>query len=122
MDTKQSHIINGHMPVKLKDGEKPIRANGKMFVIDGGLSKAYQKKTGIAGYTLIFTSRRLMLAEHSPFHLEKEKAAHVHIVETVEKRITAGQTDIGKELQVRIDDLKELADAYQKGHLKERIQ
>ena len=122
MDTKQSHIINGHMPVKLKDGEKPIRANGKMFVIDGGLSKAYQKKTGIAGYTLIFTSRRLMLAEHSPFHLEKEKAAHVHIVETVEKRITVGQTDIGKELQVRIDDLKELADAYQKGHLKERIQ
>ncbi len=59
-----SHIINGHVPVKIKDGETPVKAGGKLFIIDGGLSKAYQSKTGIAGYTLIFNSRHLALAEH----------------------------------------------------------
>ena len=67
LPTKGSHIINGHMPVKIKSGETPIRAGGKLFIIDGGLSKAYQERTGIAGYTLIFNSHHLALAEHKPF-------------------------------------------------------
>lgn len=72
LTTTGSHIINGHVPVKIKDGETPIKAGGKLFIIDGGLSKAYQGKTGIAGYTLIFNSRHLALAEHKPFDPKKE--------------------------------------------------
>ena len=59
-----SHIINGHVPVKIKEGESPVKAGGKLFIIDGGLSKAYQSRTGIAGYTLIYNSNHLGLAEH----------------------------------------------------------
>lgn len=73
LPTKGSHIINGHMPVKIKSGETPIRAGGKLFIIDGGLSKAYQERTGIAGYTLIFNSHHLALAEHKPFDPERER-------------------------------------------------
>lgn len=72
LTTTGSHIINGHVPVKIKDGETPIKAGGKLFIIDGGLSKAYQGKTGIAGYTLIFNSRHLALAEHKPFDPKKK--------------------------------------------------
>ena len=121
LPTKGSHIINGHMPVKIKSGETPIRAGGKLFIIDGGLSKAYQERTGIAGYTLIFNSHHLELAEHKPFDPERERTPKVSIVEKMQKRITVADTDEGKELAGRIEDLKELLKAYRSGLLKERI-
>lgn len=121
LPTKGSHIINGHMPVKIKSGETPIRARGKLFIIDGGLSKAYQERTGIAGYTLIFNSHHLALAEHKPFDPERERTPKVYIVEKMQKRITVADTDEGKELAGRIEDLKELLKAYRSGLLKERI-
>ena len=121
LPTKGSHIINGHMPVKIKSGETPIRAGGKLFIIDGGLSKAYQEGTGIAGYTLIFNSHHLALAEHKPFDPERERTPKVYIVEKMQKRITVADTDEGKELAGRIEDLKELLKAYRSGLLKERV-
>ena len=121
LPTNGSHIINGHMPVKIKSGETPIRAGGKLFIIDGGLSKAYQERTGIAGYTLIFNSHHLALAEHKPFDPERERTPKVYIVEKMQKRITVADTDEGKELAGRIEDLKELLKAYRSGLLKERV-
>lgn len=121
LPTKGSHIINGHMPVKIKSGETPIRAGGKLFIIDDGLSKAYQERTGIAGYTLIFNSHHLALAEHKPFDPERERTPKVYIVEKMQKRITVADTDEGKELAGRIEDLKELLKAYRSGLLKERV-
>lgn len=117
-----SHIINGHVPVKMKDGERPVKANGKLFIIDGGLSKAYQTKTGIAGYTLIYNSRHLALAEHKPFHPDKENSPKVYIVEKVVNRVMVADTDRGKELAGRISDLKELVSAYREGILKEKTE
>ena len=121
LPTKGSHIINGHMPVKIKSGETPIRVGGMLFIIDGGLSKAYQERTGIAGYTLIFNSHHLALAEHKPFDPERERTPKVYIVEKMQKRITVADTDEGKELAGRIEDLKELLKAYRSGLLKERV-
>ena len=114
-----SHIINGHVPVKIKDGEKPVKAGGKLYIIDGGLSKAYQSKTGIAGYTLIYNSNHLALAEHKPFHRDQESTPKVYITEKMANRIRVADTDLGKELAGRIDDLKELVAAYRAGVLKE---
>lgn len=118
---KGGHIINGHVPVKIKDGETPIKANGKLYIIDGGLSKAYQSKTGIAGYTLIYNSNHLALAEHKPFLPGKENTPKVTIVEKMKTRVMVGDTDLGKELAARIDDLKELVNAYREGILKEKM-
>lgn len=114
-----SHIINGHVPVKIKDGETPVKANGKLFIIDGGLSKAYQGKTGIAGYTLIYNSLHLALAEHTPFDPASERTPRVVIVEQMKERIRVADTDKGKELAEAIADLKELVTAYRKGEIKE---
>lgn len=122
LSAKGSHIINGHVPVKIKDGETPVKANGKLFIIDGGLSKAYQSKTGIAGYTLIFNSRHLALAEHRPFDPSLESTPKVSIVEKMQNRIMVADTDIGKDLARRIEDLKELVAAYREGILKEKVQ
>ena len=116
---KGSHIINGHVPVKIKDGESPVKANGKLFVIDGGLSKAYQSCTGIAGYTLIYNSRHLALAEHKPFDPEQESTPKVFIVEKMKNRIMVADTDKGKELSASIEDLKELVAAFRRGDIKE---
>ena len=116
-----SHIINGHVPVKIKDGEKPVKAGGKLYIIDGGLSKAYQSRTGIAGYTLIYNSNHLALAEHKPFSPDKENMPKVYITENVPKRVRVADTDLGKELAERIVDLKELVAAYRAGELKEKI-
>ena len=122
-----SHIINGHVPVKLIDGESPIKANGKVYVTDGGIAKAYQSKTGIAGYTLIFNSRHLSMAEHKPFNNDletiilHENTPTVRTVEVMKKRVTVAETDIGKDLQTQIDDLKGLLNAYRVGTIKERI-
>lgn len=119
---KGSHIINGHIPVKIKDGESPVKANGKLFIIDGGLSKAYQSTTGIGGYTLIYNSRHLALAEHKPFVKGKGTSPAVHIVEQVRKRVLVADTDIGKDLAERIEDLKALLVAYREGIIKEKVE
>lgn len=121
LSTDCSHIINGHVPVKIKDGETPVKAEGKLYIIDGGLSKAYQSKTGIAGYTLIFNSRHLALAEHKPFCPGKKNTPRVTIVEKMKKRVMVGDTDLGEELTEKINDLKELAAAYREGVIKEKI-
>lgn len=115
-----SHIINGHVPVKIKDGEKPVKAGGKLYIIDGGLSKAYQKTTGIAGYTLIYNSNHLALAEHKPFVPGQENTPTVHITETMKTRIRVADTDLGRDMAERIRDLKELVAAYRAGELKEK--
>ncbi|MBS5283784.1 MAG: fructose-1,6-bisphosphatase [Clostridiales bacterium] len=117
-----SHIINGHVPVKLKDGEKPMKAGGKLFIIDGGLSKAYQSTTGIAGYTLIYNSHHLALAEHMPFDPKKDSTPRVSVVEKVKSRVMVADTDRGRELKGQIADLKELVAAYREGKIKERVE
>jgi fructose-1,6-bisphosphatase-3 len=122
-----SHIINGHVPVKVRKGEVPIKASGKLFIIDGGFSKAYQKETGIAGYTLISNSWGLKLVSHEPFE-SREKAisegkdilSSSRIVEDVKNRTRVRDTDIGRELQRQVNDLKKLLNAYRKGMIKER--
>ena len=115
------HIINGHVPVKIKDGETPVKANGKLFIIDGGLSKAYQKQTGIAGYTLIYNSHHLALAEHKPFDPNGENTPRVSIVEKMKNRVMVVDTDKGCDLQDRIEDLKELVAAFRRGDIKEAV-
>lgn len=121
-----SHIINGHVPVAVKKGESPVKCNGKLLIIDGGFSKAYQSKTGIAGYTLIYNSYGLVLAAHEPFEsMEKtvltETCIHSHVVmeQNVVKRKTVGDTDTGKVLRENIAELEELLEAYRSGCLVE---
>ena len=125
IDPQIGHIICGHIPVKFKAGESPIKANGKLFIIDGGLSKAYQKTTGIAGYTLRYSSYGLTLVAHEPFTSrenaivdETDLHSEIQIVEKVErKRIK--DTDKGKELMIQISDLEKLLEAYKNGTLSE---
>lgn len=120
MDEEKGHIINGHVPVKIKDGESPVKADGKLFVIDGGISKAYQKTTGIAGYTLIYDSHSLSLAEHKPFVPgTSEHTPTIRVVEKLESRANISDTDKGAELLERIADLSELLGAYRSGDIKE---
>ena len=119
---ESAHIINGHVPVKIKEGESPVKAGGRLFLIDGGLSKAYQSKTGIAGYTLIYNSNHLALAEHKPFDPEKESTPKVSVVENMKRRVMVADTDKGAELTGRIEDLKELVAAYREGIIKERVE
>ncbi len=123
MDETHSHIINGHVPVKIKDGEKPVKAEGRLYVIDGGISKAYQSKTGIAGYTMIFNSHYLALAEHHNFMTQREafdEKLNLQITEKMEKRLLIKDTDAGKAIQERIEDLKDLLAAYRNGQIKEK--
>ncbi len=119
---ESAHIINGHVPVKIKEGESPVKAGGRLFLIDGGLSKAYQSKTGIAGYTLIYNSNHLALAEHKPFDPDKESTPKVSVVENMKHRVMVADTDKGTELTGRIEDLKELVAAYREGIIKERVE
>ena len=118
LDGEHGHIINGHVPVKVSKGEMPVKANGKLFVIDGGISKAYQKKTGIAGYTLIFNSHRLALAEHMPFMPGEEDTPTISTVEELPRRMLVKDTDEGKEAIAKIHDLDELLSAYRQGLIK----
>jgi fructose-1,6-bisphosphatase-3 len=125
-DPKFSHIINGHVPVRSKRGESPIKANGKLLVIDGGFSKAYQGQTGIAGYTLIYNSYGMLLVSHEPFEstqkaIEEEKdiLSTTVVLEQEVERKRVGDTDIGLELKQQIQDLEGLLDAYRKGVIKE---
>lgn len=117
---ERGHVVNGHVPVKTKRGESPIKANGKLFVIDGGISKAYHSRTGIAGYTLIFNSRHLALAEHKGFQKGSENTPEIQIVEQMKHRIHVGETDNGQELQRQIADLEELLTAYRNGDIREK--
>ena len=127
LDPAVSHIVNGHVPVKRKDGENPVKYGGKVLVIDGGFSKAYQKETGIAGYTLIFNSYGLLLVAHEPFEstesaIAKEKDIHSEtmIVKRVRERLLVGDTDIGEELKRQVKDLERLLVAYRNGELREK--
>ncbi len=128
LDTEGTHIINGHVPVKTKNGENPIKCGGKVFVIDGGFSKAYQNETGIAGYTLIYNSHGLILAAHEPFEsteaaIEKESDIHSNsvMVKRASERKRVGDTDVGKDMKEQIKDLKMLLEAYRSGRIAERV-
>ncbi len=128
LPTQGGHIINGHVPVAVKKGESPVKCGGKLLIIDGGFSKAYQPKTGIAGYTLIYNSYGLLLAAHEPFEsMEKtvlnETCIHSHIVmeQNVVKRKTVNDTDTGKVLRENISELEELLEAYRSGLLVEKF-
>ena len=123
-----SHIINGHMPVKEKRGESPIKANNKLIVIDGGFSKAYQGETGIAGYTLIYNSYGMKLVSHQPFEdapTAIAKCIDIHsstrIVNRVLERKKVKDTDVGKKIECQIADLYELLNAYKRGYIKTRL-
>ncbi|MCP4217728.1 MAG: fructose-1,6-bisphosphatase [bacterium] len=127
LDVEKSHLICGHVPVKEKKGESPIKAGGKLLVIDGGFSKAYQPQTGIAGYTLIYNSRGLQLVSHESFEStekaireEKDIFSSQRVVERTGRRIRIKNTDIGVDLKHQVDDLKDLLYAYKKGLLKEQ--
>lgn len=129
LDAEHSHIINGHMPVELKKGETPIKCGGKVLIIDGGLSKAYQSKTGIAGYTLIYNSYGLRLVSHEPFEskemaIAKESDIHSEtmVVERVFRRRSVADTDAGKEIEESIVDLSNLLSAYRDGTIREKEQ
>lgn len=120
------HIINGHVPVKTKKGESPIKGGGKLLVIDGGFSRAYQATSGIAGYTLIYNSRHYRIVSHQPF-TGKYNALHKNddienesvVFEKLETRMRVSQTDEGSELQTRVDDLMLLLEAYRTGAVTE---
>ena len=127
LDPEKSHIINGHMPVKVVKGEKPIKAGGKLLVIDGGMSKPYRKETGISGYTLIYNAESLIMVEHQPFSsqlqaIEEETdiISSRQVMRLSPDPICVGHTDIGKELRKQVDDLQKLMTAYNLGVVKER--
>ena len=122
------HIINGHVPVHVCNGENPVKANGKLMVIDGGFSQPYHKETGIAGYTLVYHSRGFVLVQHEPFTstidaIQKcsDIKSSTQIVEMSSHRMRVADTDIGRELKNQINDLQRLLYAYRHGYIKEAI-
>lgn len=127
LEGERVHIINGHVPVHRMRGESPVKSNGKVIVIDGGFSKAYRRRTGIAGYTLIYNSYGLTLTAHEPFESSEEAiknevdiVSRREAVEYMEKRILVGDTDIGKKMREKIEELKLLIKAYQSGEIAEK--
>ena len=119
IEGKHCHIINGHVPVKEIEGENPIKADGKLLVIDGGFCKAYHKRTGIAGYTLIYNSHGLELAAHEPFtgiDNAIENCTDIHsrmrVFERISNRMSVAETDDGKKIYAKIDDIMELVQRY----------
>ncbi|MFZ5940093.1 MAG: fructose-1,6-bisphosphatase [Bacteroidota bacterium] len=127
LEGDDSRIINGHVPVKLKKGEDPVKGNGRMIVIDGGMARAYQPVTGIAGYTLIYNSFGLLLAAHEPFSSRKEAidkgddiVTGLRVLEQANRRKTVGDTDIGERLRKEMADLGNLLEAYRLGLIRER--
>ncbi len=128
LDPSTAHIVNGHVPVKRKDGESPIKCGGKVMVIDGGFSRAYQKETGIAGYTLIYNSYGLRIVAHEPFEstedaVRKENDIHSEtvVVQRLYDRVMVGDTDVGRELREQVKDLERLLEAYRNGELTEKL-
>ena len=120
------HIINGHVPVHVKKGESPIKANGKLMVIDGGFAEPYHKETGIAGYTLVYHSREFELVQHEPFtnvddavREGRDIKSTTQIVATTGHRLHVADTDRGRELQQQIEDLRALLYAYRHGLITE---
>ena len=128
LSPEDGHIINGHVPVKTKNGESPVKCGGKVLVIDGGFSRAYQKETGIAGYTLIYNSYGLILAAHKPFEstesaIENESDIHSDsvIIQRSTERELVGDTDSGRKLKADIADLEYLLEAYRSGRIIEKF-
>lgn len=126
VDGPNRHIINGHVPVHVSNGENPIKADGKLMVIDGGFSSAYHKETGIAGYTLVYHSRGFQLVQHEPFTSAADAIqkcldirSTTYIIEMSQRRMLVADTDIGAELKKQIADLKRLLYAYRHGIIKE---
>lgn len=126
-DKPWSRIINGHVPVKVKKGEDPRKAGGRLIVIDGGFCRAYQKSTGIAGYTMFFSSHGIRIAAHEPFTSRAEAisgnldiASHSLIIENLPQRLLVRDTDEGAVYQGRIEDLTRLIDAYRDGSIREQ--
>ncbi len=126
LEGKEAHIVNGHMPVKAKNGESPVRANGKLLVIDGGFAKSYQVATGNAGYILSYNSNGLLLSQNKPFESvekaikeEKDIISEIVVKKTGIVRKTVGDTDIGRRLKEEIEDLSELLKFYESGQLKQ---
>ena len=126
LEGEHCHIINGHVPVKAKKGESPIKGGGKCLVIDGGFSRAYQPTSGIAGYTLIFSSRHFRIVSHQPFNSRYDAINHNDdiandslIFEKLDHRMKVSETDEGRELQEQVDDLKDLLEAYRSGAVTE---
>ncbi len=124
---RHRHIINGHVPVRVQKGETPIKAGGKLMVIDGGFAKAYHGTTGIAGYTLVFHSRGFQLVQHEPFSSAEEAIINgtdirstTQIVELTGHRVMVSDTDIGRVLREQVSDLENLLIAYRRGLIKER--
>ena len=124
---KNRHIINGHVPVHASEGENPIKASGKLMVIDGGFAKSYHDTTGIAGYTLVFHSRGFQLIQHEPFESiseavknETDIKSSTQIVQLTGDRIMVRDTDKGEEVQKQIKELKELLYAYRHGYINEK--
>jgi fructose-1,6-bisphosphatase-3 len=124
IDPETGHIINGHVPVKVKRNESPVKAGGKLIVIDGGFAEAYQKTTGIAGYTLVFNSYGLLLSTHHRVESgpsDPVRALGIHytteIITTNPSRRRIRETDEGKMVQRRIDELTELLEAYRSGRV-----
>ncbi len=127
LDKPWSRIVNGHVPVKAKDGEDPRKANGRLVVIDGGFCRAYQKTTGIAGYTMFFGSHDIHIAAHEPFtsreqaiREEEDITSHSFIVEKMERRLLVSDTDKGDSIRGDLKDLADLLAAYERGTIKTR--
>ena len=121
-----SHIVNGHVPVLQIAGDSPVECGGKVMIIDGGFSKVYQEKTGIAGYTLIYNSYGMMLVAHEPFTsteeaIQKETDIHTDRISVMaaSRRLQVRDTDRGREIQERIDELMQLLQAYRSGTLQQ---
>ncbi|MDE5568312.1 MAG: fructose-1,6-bisphosphatase, partial [Muribaculaceae bacterium] len=128
LPAKVSHIINGHVPVKTIKGENPVKADGKLLVIDGGFSKAYQSTTGIAGYTLVYHSRGFQLVQHEPFESRKKAIeegqdiiSNTVLNEFKARRLQVRDTDKGKELINQVNELNKLLAAYRRGLIREHV-
>lgn len=126
LDGEKAKIINGHVPVKHKNGESPVKANGKVVVIDGGFAKTYHKDTGIAGYTYIYNSDGMILVAHKPFTTTENAIDDCYDIvselvadDNIKGRVYIADTDTGVELKTRIEDLKELIECYKNGIIKE---
>ena len=124
-----SHIVNGHVPVRAIEGEKPVKGGGKLIVIDGGFCSAYHQKTGIAGYTLVYNSHGMTLRTHQPFesiekaiHEDEDIESSSERIYTAPRRILIGDTDEGQRKRTEIDDLEALTEAYGNGLIREKME
>ena len=128
LEGADAHIINGHIPVEATSGESPMKCNGKLLIIDGGFSRAYRSKTGIAGYTLIYDSYGLILAAHEPFESVESAVvngtdihSHNAVVSSTRRRLTVADTDRGAQIKEEIEALESLLRAYRSGLLVEEL-